>query len=111
MSEQYPGQVPEQDPGSGLEGQSPVGLPSQSIGAPRPPRQFRKALGNALPYLIAFALAITWILAPSARPLFTVIFAVYLIVASVTVLARRGIVVWRRRSRRHRLVGWSRYLA
>jgi hypothetical protein len=100
MSEQFPGQPPDQDPRSRLEGQSLVGLPSQSIGTPRPPRQFRKALGNAFPYVLGLALAIAWILVPSARPLFIVIYAMYLIVASVTALVRRGIVVWRRRRSR-----------
>ena len=77
-------------------------LPSESIGAPRQPRQYRKGLRNALPVVLGLAVGIVYILVSPARPLLTVIYAVYLIVTGVTVMARRGRSAWRRRSRRDR---------
>ncbi len=55
MSEQFPGQPLDQalgqDPRSNPGDQSPAGLPSESIGVPRP-RQFRKGLRKVLPYAL-----------------------------------------------------------
>ena len=106
MSEQFPGQPPDQAPGhdprSNPQGRSRSGLPSESIGAPRQPRQYRKGLRNALPVVLGLAVGIVYILVSPARPFLAVIYAVYLIVTGVTVMARRGRSAWRRRSRRAR---------
>ena len=77
---QSPDQAPGQDPGGSLPGahvpvqaQSPgqtsAGLPSDSVGAPRPPRQFRKGLLKALPYVIGLALGVLYIVSPVVRVL------------------------------------------
>lgn len=73
VQEQFPGQLPDQasapDSSSGLADQSPVGLPGESVGAPRPPRQFRKGLRKALPYLLGLVLGVLYIVSAAVRVL------------------------------------------
>lgn len=75
MSEQFPGQIPGQDPRNDPRGQSPVGLPSESIGAPRPPHQFRKGLRAALPIVLGLGLGGLYIANSTARVLFILAYA------------------------------------
>ncbi len=107
MSDQLPGEPPGQAQGHDPRGNPPdwsrSGLPSESIGAPRPPRQYRKGLRNSLPVAIGLALVVVYIFVSPARTLLAVVYAVYLIVTGVTVMVRRGRRAWRRRSRRDRL--------
>jgi hypothetical protein len=102
------GQPPEQasdpDPGSPLPevhalaheqcpGQSSVGLPGDSVGAPRPPRQFRKGLLNSLPIVIGLTLGVFYIFSAAARVLVILLYCV---------LALLNLVRWIRGARRHR---------
>ena len=66
---QEPDQAPVPDAPRGLASQAPAGLPSDSVGAPRPPRQFRKGLYKALPYVIGLTLGVLYIVSPVARVL------------------------------------------
>jgi hypothetical protein len=62
VQEQSQGQLPDQaavtGSSSGIPDQSPVGLPNESVGVPRPPRQFRKGLRHWLPIVLGLALGV-----------------------------------------------------
>jgi membrane-bound metal-dependent hydrolase YbcI (DUF457 family) len=91
----------------GLFDQSPTGLPSESVGAPRPrPRQFRRGLRNALPSLLGLALfglvVVLGILFPGNPAIagwFWLTFAVLVVVLGATRIAR---LLRLRRARRFR---------
>jgi hypothetical protein len=93
MSEQFPGQPPGQaqghGPRSGVGGQSPIGLPGESIGTPRPPRQPRKRLGTALwiVFGLAFGCLVFW---NATRPYFYVGYFVLAVAAWIRSMVRRS---------------------
>jgi hypothetical protein len=79
VQEQFPGQLPDQaaapDSSSGLPDQSPVGLPNESVGVPRPPRQFRKGLRHWLPIVLGLALGVLYIVSATVRVLVILLYA------------------------------------
>ena len=79
VQEQFPGQLPDQaaapDSSSGLPDQSPVGLPNESVGVPRPPRQFRKGLRHWLPIVLGLALGVLYIVSAAVRVLVILLYA------------------------------------
>lgn len=85
-SEQFPGQRPDRAAGQGplgdAAGQPPIGLPSEYVGAPRRPRQFRRGLRSALPTVLGLALFGAFVLASwlnwSIWPIFAVAYFLYL---------------------------------
>lgn len=104
VEEQIPGQLPDQasalDSFSGLPdallapAKSPEGLPSESVGASRPPHNFRKRLRTALPIVLGLALGVLWCVSATVRALVIVL---YVVLAFVNFI--RFIAVPRRRSR------------
>jgi hypothetical protein len=80
VHEQFPGQAPDQaqapDSSSGLPDQSPAGLPSESVGVPRPPRQFRKGLRHWLPVVLGLSLGVLYIVSAAVRVLVILLYAV-----------------------------------
>jgi hypothetical protein len=120
IEEQIPGQLPDQasapDSSSGLPDQStagpptigdvndkaafvapaksPGGLPSESVGVPRPPRNFRKGLRTWLPIVLGLALGVLYCVSATVRALVIVL---YVVLAFVNFI--RFIAVPRRRSR------------
>jgi hypothetical protein len=65
MSEQFPSQpqnqAPDQDPYSGGVAEPRFPMPSESIGAPRPPRQYRRGLRDWLWVVLGLAVASLYI--------------------------------------------------
>jgi hypothetical protein len=80
VQEHSPGQLPDQAPApdssSGLAGQSPVGLPGDSVGVPRAPRQFRKGLRHALPYVLGLTLGVLYVVRAEVRVLVILLYVV-----------------------------------
>jgi hypothetical protein len=106
VQEQFPGQLPDQasapDSSSGLPDQSPDALPSESVGAPRPPRQFRKGLRNALPIVLGLTLGVLYIVSSAARVLVILLYFVLALLNLIRFMVRP------RRNRRARLRSPSR---
>jgi hypothetical protein len=83
VQEQFPGQLPDRaadraaapDSSSGLPDQAPVGLPNESVGVPRPPRQFRKELRHWLPIVLGLALGVLYIVSATVRVLVILLYA------------------------------------
>jgi hypothetical protein len=110
VQEQVPGQGPDRasapdapDAPGRPAGQVPVGLPSESVGVPRPRRQFRtglrprfqfpKGLRNWLPVLIGLTLGVLYIVSATVR---------VLVILLYVVLAARNLIRFIAGSRRSR---------
>jgi hypothetical protein len=96
VHEHLPGQLPDKAPGpessDGLAGRSPVGLPGESVGAPRPPRHFLKGLRSALPYVLGFTLGILYIVSSAVRVLVILLYCVLALLSLIRLMTghRRG---------------------
>jgi hypothetical protein len=79
VQEQFAGQPPDRaaapHSSSVLPDRSPVGLPNESVGVPRPPRQFRKGLRNWLPIVLGLALGVLYIVSATVRVLVILLYA------------------------------------
>jgi hypothetical protein len=106
VQEQSQGQLPDRaaatDSSGGLPDQSPVGLPNETVGVPRPPRQFRKGLRHWLPIVLGLALGVLYIVSAAVRVL------VILLYAALALLNLIRFVLRPRRSSRARLQPPSR---
>src|ERR1700678_3716027 len=100
VQDQFPGQLPDRaaapDSSTGLPDQSPVGLPNESVGIPRPPRQFRRGLRHWLPIVLGLALGVLYIVSAAVRVL------VILLYAALALLNLMRFIVRPRRSSRAR---------
>jgi hypothetical protein len=63
------------DSSGGLPDQSPVGLPNETVGVPRPPRQFRRGLRHWLPIVLGLALGVLYIVSAAVRVLVILLYA------------------------------------
>ena len=90
--EQLPDQAAAPDSASRPASQSPAGLPTESVGAPRPPRHFGKNLLKSLPYVLGGTLGILYVFSAAVRVLVILLYAVLAVVSLVRFVAgsRRG---------------------
>lgn len=75
--EQLPSRLPDQAPTpASSTGPSHLGLPSESIGAPRPPHQFLRGMRKALPYVLGLTLGVLYIVSATVRVLVILLYFV-----------------------------------
>ena len=86
LTGQLPDKAPGPDSSNGLAGRSPVGLPGESVGAPRPPRHFLKGLRSALPYVLGFTLGILYIVSSAVRVLVILLYCVLALLSLIRLM-------------------------